>query len=354
MTGEANGLQIEKFLEEITALAGVPGYEAGVNGAIARWFAPYAQKTFTDDLESLYAQVGEGDGPRVLVCAHQDEIGLVVTRIEDDGSVRFFRNGGVDPRILPAMEVAVMTKDGPLCGVIGAKAPHLLSEKERETALTMEDLYIDVGYPVEEVRRRVRVGDMVVMLAPTLNLAGGHMAGKTMDDRACVASMLVAAEQLSRTRTSAQTWFVSTSQEEIGSKGARAAAYRLEPDFAIAIDVTQGTTPGARKFETYPLDKPTIAHGPNIHPLLEKIARETAKENGVAYSLEVCPGVTATDAEETQIARGGVPTLLLSVPLKYMHTTVELLKVDAVRQTGRLIALVIERIAREWEGFTWY
>ena len=310
---------------------------------------------FTDDLENLYARVGaQGNGPRIIVCAHQDEIGLVVSKIEEDGSLRIFKNGGVDPRILPGMEVSVQTASGPLYGVIGAKPPQLLTSEDREKALKLEDLYVDVGYQAEEVRARVRVGDMVVMLAPSLRLANGCMAGKTMDDRASVAAMLVAAELLSRRSVPAETYFVSTTQEEIGSVGAKSAAFRLKPDLAIVIDVTHGEGPGTGKWEAYPVNKVTVAHGPNIQPKLEKIAVEAAKENGVDTVMEVCTGVTATDACETQTAAGGVPSLLLSIPLKYMHTTVELLKLDTVRETGRLIALVIEKIAREWEGFSWF
>ena len=252
------------------------------------------------------------------------------------------------------MEVSVQTASGPLYGVIGAKPPQLLTEKDREKALKLEDLYVDVGYAPEDVRSRVRVGDMVVMLAPSLRLANGCMAGKTMDDRASVAAMLVAAELLSQRSVPAETYFVSTTQEEIGSVGAKSATFRLKPDLAIVIDVTHGEGPGTGKWEAYPVNKVTIAHGPNIQPKLEKIAVETAKENGVDTVMEVCTGVTATDACETQTAAGGVPSLLLSIPLKYMHTSVELLKLDTVRETGRLIALVIEKIAREWEGFSWF
>ena len=347
--------RIAQFIAEVTALPGVPGYEAGVNGRIAEWFRPLTDDVFKDDLENLYARVGaEGRGPRVIVCAHQDEIGLVVSKIEGDGCLRIFKNGGVDPRILPGMEVSVQTASGPLYGVIGAKPPQLLTSEDREKALKLEDLYVDVGYQAEEVRARVRVGDMVVMLAPSLRLANGCMAGKTMDDRASVAAMLVAAELLSQRSVPAETYFVSTTQEEIGSVGAKSAAFRLKPDLAVVIDVTHGEGPGTGKWEAYPVNKVTVAHGPNIQPKLEKIAVEAAKENGVDTVMEVCTGVTATDACETQTAAGGVPSLLLSIPLKYMHTSVELLKLDTVRETGRLIALVIEKIAREWEGFSWF
>lgn len=346
-------MDIGKFLEEVAHVPGVPGYEAAVGARIAEWFRPVADEIFTDALENLYARVGE-KGPKVLVCAHQDEIGLVVTKIEDDGCLRVFKNGGVDPRILPGMEVAVQARSGPIYGVVGAKPPHLLTEKEREKAISIQDVYIDTGYPVEQVRNLVCVGDMAVLLANPQTLAGNCMAGKTMDNRASVASMLVAAEWMKSRGTPAEAYFVATSQEEIGSKGAAAAAYRLQPDLAIVVDVTHAECPGAGKWEVFPLDRVAVVHGPNIHPKLEKLALDVAQENGVATSREITSGVTWTDAENTQISRGGVPTLLLSIPVRYMHTTVELLKLDVVRETGRLIALLIERLACEWEGFRWY
>ena len=171
-------MDIEKFLERATALPGEPGYEAGVGGYLAEQFAPLADEVSVDPLQNVIARVGKG-GPRVLICAHQDEIGLVVTRIEEDGCLRVTRNGGVDPRILPGMEVAVQAKSGPIYGVIGAKPPHLLTEKDREKALKITDLYVDIGYPAEKARELVRVGDMVVMLAKPIQLADGAMASKT-------------------------------------------------------------------------------------------------------------------------------------------------------------------------------
>ena len=158
--------KIAQFIAETTALPGVPGYEAGVNGRIADWFRPYAREVFTDNMENLYALVGKDaarKGPRVIVCAHQDEIGLVVCKIEKDGCLRIFKNGGVDPRILPGMEVSVQTASGPLYGVIGAKPPHLLTEKDREKALKLDDLYVDVGLDAEEARLSFLLGNRAIL-----------------------------------------------------------------------------------------------------------------------------------------------------------------------------------------------
>ncbi|MGI6238414.1 MAG: M20/M25/M40 family metallo-hydrolase [Christensenellales bacterium] len=346
-------MDIEGFISTATALVGVPGYEREVGDYISDRFREHADEVTRDVMENVIARVGKG-GPKVMIAAHHDEIGLVVTAIEDDGCIRFHRNGGVDPRILPGMEVSICARDERLFGVIGAKPPHLLSAADRKKSVKFEDLHIDIGMPAEMARARVRVGDPIVMLAKPVKLAGGCMAAKTMDDRACVASLLVGMALLKRLSPPAEAYFVASSQEEIGLKGARTAAQALEPDFAIAIDVTHGEGPGTGKWEAFPLDRMTIVTGPNLHPALVKRAEEVADKWNIPYAREVASGVTGTDAGAIQVAHGGVPVILLTVPLRYMHTTVETLKLDVIRDVGRLVALLIDEVSRDWEGMKWY
>lgn len=347
-------MDLKTFLTEVTAIPGTPGFEKPAAEYIAKVFEPLCDEVTIDNLYDVVARKGD-HGPRFIICAHEDEIGMVVTDIEEDGSVRMTRNGGVDPRILPAMEVYIQTKEGPLYGVVGAKAPHLLTPEERNKAVRMDELYVDLGMKAEEVRRRVRIGDQIVMKAGATELADGRMSGKTMDDRACVATMLECAEHLKMMNAPAEVLMVSTTKEEVGSHGASAATYRLEPDVAIVVDVTHGEGPGTGRWEAFPLDKPAIATGPNLHPMLTRRLREIAKKHRVEYLVEVCPwGVTGTDASATNISRSGVPTVLISVPLKYMHTSVELLSLETIRETGRLMALFINEISREWEDLKWY
>ena len=350
---EVNNLDIEKFIVAASEKFGVPGYEREVGDYVASQFEGLADEITRDALESVIARVGKG-GPKVMVSAHHDEIGLVVTQIEEDGSLRFHRNGGVDPRILPAMEVKVRARGGDLYGVVGAKPPHLLTAADRNKAVGFEDLYVDIGYSAEKVKELVRVGDMIVMLAKPVKLAGGCMAGKTMDDRACVASLLVAMELTKQLNSPAEAYFVASSQEEIGLKGAKVAAHAIDPDFAIAIDVTHGEGPGTGKWEAFPLDKMTIAWGPNLHPALVKRAEEIADKWHIPYAREVASTVTGTDAGSIQVELGGIPVILLSVPLRYMHTTVETIKLDVIRDVGRLVSLIIDELSRDWEGIKWY
>lgn len=346
-------MEFYDFMKQASSLPGEPGYEAGVNGFFADCFRPFADEVWTDAMENMIARRGDR-GPKIMISAHQDEVGLLVTKIEDDGCLRFTRNGGVDPRIMPSAEVIVRAKGGDLYGVVGAKPPHLLSAADRKKALMFEDLYIDIGYPVEQVRRLVRVGDMVTLKMEPVELMNDVVAGKTMDDRASVYAMLEAARTLRRMDVEAQVYYVASSQEEVGSKGAMTAAWSIHPDMAIAIDVTFGKDPGAGKWDGFPLDKVVLAVGPNIHPMLGKKLQDVAKKYRVAFAQEVTNGPTGTDAAEIQVARGGIPCVLVSIPLKYMHTTVETIQTETVKEAGRLMAMFIDEISREWEDLKWY
>ncbi|NLG24924.1 MAG: M42 family metallopeptidase, partial [Clostridiales bacterium] len=155
-------------------------------------------------------------------------------------------------------------------------------------------------------------------------------------------------------RTPAQVFFVASTQEEVGLRGARTATYAVEPDMGIAVDVTHATSPGTGPSEAFPIDKVCLATGPNIHKGLLKMLRETAKRIRVDCSIEVASGPTGTDAAAMQLSRGGVPCVLISLPLKYMHTVVETLSLDVVRETGRLMAAFIDDAARGWEAIQWY
>lgn len=345
-------MDLNKLIGELIAAPGLPGYEQEVARIFCREMERLGARTETDAIGNATARMGEG-GPRIMVTAHMDEIGLIVTGFMEDGGLRFTRMGGVDPRILPGSRVRVQTKEGAKLGVIGAKPPHLLTAADRKKNPDMKDMYIDMGLSAESVRRLVRVGDLVTLTGELTELAGGRLAGKTMDDRACVAAMCLAAEQLTDVRLNGEVCFVAAGQEEVGSRGAQTAAYSLEPDLAIAIDVTHGTMPDCRPQDVYPLDKVVMSIGPNIHPMMHVRIMETARKNGIAVQESVCGGVTSTDADVTQVSRTGVPTLLLELPLKYMHTTVETLSTDTLREVARLLACFLRETLADWGNIQW-
>lgn len=344
-------MQIEEFLQKITAIRGLSGDEAEVAAFVKEQFAPLCDEVTVDVMSNVIARK-KGDGPRVMFCAHMDEIGLMVVNIEEDGSLRLGNVGGVDPRILPGQRVTVFGRKT-LSGVIGAKAPHLLSEEERKKNYRREDLYVDLGLPVEEVRKLVDIGDQVQLAHRYTELQNGRAAVKTCDDRACVAIMYRALQLLQNMKHEADLYFVASAQEEVGSRGAGTSAFALEPDFAVALDVCHGDTPGAPQGSTHKLDSLVASMGPYIHPVVRGKLADIAKEQNIALQTSVVPRYTSTDADDIAISRGGVPTVLLELPLKYMHTTVETLDLNTLKEGGRLLAHFAANVTDAWEDELW-
>ena len=345
-------MNLFETLKDMASTPGVSGYEDRVARVIAEAFEGVGDRVEIDRMHNVIVAKGN-KGPRIMVTAHQDEIGLMVRDIEKDGCLRVTNVGGLPARVLPASEVIVHAAGGDLFGVVGAKPPHLLSEEDRKQAVQMKDVYIDIGFDEEKARALVRIGDVVTMKADLMQLQGSRVTGKAMDDRCAVISMLVAAEELSRYHCDAQVAFVSAAQEEPGCRMAHAAAFTLEPDLAIVVDVTHAETPGTTAFETVPLNKIAIAVGPNMHPAMSKRLMRVADKNHIGYTVEPCGHATATDARAIQITGTGIATLLIGIPLKYMHSSVELIDMDVVEEVGRLIALFIEDVARDWEDIKW-
>jgi putative aminopeptidase FrvX len=251
--------------------------------------------------------------------------------------VRFTGVGGWDPRGLLAQPVVVHGRT-PLPGVIGARPPHVLPPNELDKVLPMEELFIDLGRPADEVAQLVRVGDVVTMRRSTHQLAGTRWAGKAMDNRASVAAIAIALETLHGLRHAWDVYAVATVQEEVGLKGAATAAYGLAPAVAIAVDVGFAKQPGAGDLP-YSLDGgPQIALGPNIHPRVYEALVATADRLEMAYQVEPLPGPTGTDAGAMQVAAAGIPCGLVGIPLRYMHSTVETVSLKDIERAGRLLA----------------
>ena len=345
-------MKTEEFLRQVTALPGVTGNERAVADFVAEAFRPYADEVTVTPLNCVIARK-KGEGPKVLICAHLDEIGMMVSKIEEDGCLRLQSVGGVDPRVLPGMRVRVYARDQVLLGVVGATPPHLLKEADRKNNYTFETLFVDLGMPADKVRALVRIGDTVCFEARYVELKNGRVATKTADDRACVAIMLEAAKRLKHMDHQADLYFVATSQEEIGSWGALEMGFALAPDYGVAFDVCHADTPGAPRNSTSKIDSLVAAKGPFIHPFLEKKLEEAAQENGVALQVSIDPRNTSTDADELSVTRAGVPTVLLSLPIKYMHTNVETLDMHALTEGGRLLAHYLANVDAKWEDALW-
>ena len=357
-------MDIFAYLEGMAAQHGPSGYEASVAGWLSGRFRPLCDSVTMDALYNVIAvqkaTLPTPDGspaPKVMLCAHQDEIALMAADILPDGALRMGSVGGVDPRILPASTVTVhATGEGEtrkLTGVVGALPPHLTSAQNRERNYTREELFVDLCMAPEKVKKLVNIGDLITLQGPAVRLLNHRAASKTMDDRSCVGCLLLAAERLQKMQHMCDIYFVASSQEEVGGRGAAAAAYTVNPDLAVVLDVTFAPTPQCPPDTTCPLDAPAAAYGPYVqHRLLERL-KQTARENGVKLSCEHAERWTGTDADDVQIARMGIPCVLLSLPVKYMHTTVELLDMDTLSECGRLLALFVAGIDEKWEDGLW-
>lgn len=332
-------------------MPGHPGMEGPVAQRIAKEFKRFTPDVQVDKLGNVVAAMGPKDAPAVLVCAHMDEVGLIVTGFDERGGLYIQQMGGVDPRILPGAEVTVHGKE-PVYGLIGVKPPHLTQGNQK--APTYKTLVIDTGYSKEAIEKLVRVGDPVSFIAPVMELANGRIASRTLDDRACVAQLLVAMELLQNVNLTCRVYFAATAQEEVGSRGAMTAAYDADPVVGIALDVTHGPMPGVESSQVVPLDSVAITKGPVIHPAVFERLTETAKKLNVKYEVEIASRMTYTDGDSLQVARQGIPTGLFSIPLSYMHTTVETISLHTLEEGGRLLAGFVQGIGADWEEWLCY
>lgn len=336
-------MEIKEFLKEISINHGISGYEGRVADIVAREFGRYSDKIHLDSLGNVIAlkkgRESPGQNPlRIMLAAHMDEIGLLVSKIEKGGFLRVSPVGGIDPRSLLNQEVIVHAKQE-LPGVIGAKSPHILEPEELEKGVEMEKLYVDLGFPETKVRELISVGDPITIRRDFVNLANDCAAGKALDDRAGVAAVLKCLQELQNLNHKADIYAVATVQEEVGVRGAIASAYGVAPQIGIAIDVTHADMPGVPEHRTSSLGKGTvITSGPNIHPFVYDKLVKTASEYHIPYQTDTAPGPTGTDAWALQISREGVATGLVSIPLRYMHTSVELLFMEDIRSSARLLA----------------
>lgn len=342
-------MEIIQLLTDLASMPGLSGNEQEIAEQVKKLFLPFCTEVTIDPLFNVIARK-KGSGPKVMLAAHMDEIGLMVTKVEKDGSLRIGNVGGVDPRILPGMRVKVYGKKT-LQGIIGAKPPHLLTPKDRENNYAREELFVDLGLTYEQIKDIINIGDLISFDTPLLNLKNDQVASKTMDDRACVVMMLKAAEFLTGLKSDADIYFVATTQEEVGIRGARAAAFDINPDIAIALDVTHATIPAGKP--QCSLDSLAVTTGPFVQPKLLQRMQNTAKEHKVNLQVETATSRTGTDGDAMQISRGGIPMVLLSLPLKYMHTTVETINTTVLKEGARLLAHFLAELNEDWGQNLW-
>lgn len=332
------------FLKKMITTSGLSGYEAPIRSVIQETWTPLVDEFSVSRLGSLHGlrrgrqPIQEGAvRPSLLVSTHMDAIGMMVTGIVDE-FLRFTEIGGVDPRVLPGQIVTVHGREDLQGVVVQPRAP-LLPESVREASVPMSHLFIDTGLLPADVARLVRVGDLVSFAQPPFELSGETMSGHSMDNRASVATLTCCLDELQHRPHVWDVWAVASAQEEETLGGAMTSAFELKPELAVVIDVTFASSPGSPAHRTYPMGKgPTIGWGPNVHPALFKAAKEVAERLEIPYSVEVMARHSGTDAYAVQVTAEGIPCMLLGIPLRYMHTPVEVVSLKDIRRAGRLLA----------------
>jgi tetrahedral aminopeptidase len=340
--------QTIELLKRLSLAVGVSGYsrQNSVHEVVAAELMPYADRVERDRMGSVIGlKLGEQNQPRpenaaeivnrkVMLAAHLDEIGAIVTKI-DKGFLRFTKIGGLDNRVLMGQEVIVHGQRD-LPGIIGSIPPHLLPPDKPNDTVNMADMHIDVGLPPRQVERLIQIGDLISFARIPAELLGGLLSAKAMDNRASVAAMIVCLRELKNLRHQWDAYAVATADEEWGSfVGATTQAYAIRPDVAIVIDVTFADV---SEIEVKLNAGPVIALGPSNHPVLRKRLLKICQDLELKYQSEMMPSGAGTDAYAIEISREGIPTILLSIPSRYMHSPVETVHPKDVERTGRLMA----------------
>jgi endoglucanase len=329
---------ITPFLKSLLSTAGLSGHESPAADLIeARW-KRHADETQRSRLGSVHALArGHAPKPRpsLLISAHMDSIGMMVSGLAD-GFISITPIGSVDPRILPSQSVIVHGRQT-LQGVVAPLPPSFRANPKE--AVTFDDLRVDVGLPQRRLAQLVRPGDLVSFATQPIDLAGRTLSGHALDNRVSVAALTLALEALQTQRHAWDVWFAATVQEEITYAGGGTSAFALRPDLALIVDVTFGEDAGGKDYRTFPLDGgPTLAVGPTIHPFLHSLLKDLASGLEIPFAVEPIAEESFTETDLIQLTRSGIPTAILGIPLRYMHTPVETVALADVERVGRLLA----------------
>ena len=334
---------MRQALERLCTCTAPSGFEGPAAAVAAELLRPLVDEVSIDRMGNVLGvrRSKTPGAPKLLLDAHLDEIGLIVTGVED-GFLRFRSIGGVDPRMLPGRELVVLT-DPPLRGLVACPAG-----RDENKSVPLNELYVDVGLSQEEAERAVPVGTPMVYRAGCFPLGEDQMCGKSMDDRACFVTLLRAAELLRDRELDVELHIMGSTREEVSGAGAVVGTWAVAPDFCVAVDVTHGKTPDGPADKTFDLGGgPAIGVGPNMTRWMTERMIDKAKEHGIPYQLEIMSGHTGTNGWEMQISREGVATSVLSLPLKYMHTPVETLSLADMEGVAQLLAAFAENLGKE-------
>ena len=345
-------MKLVEALEKLSNANGVTGREAEVRDLMQKYLKPYVDETREDKLGNLIAfKKGNKDAPTVMLAAHMDEVGLMIKNIKKKGFLQFTKIGGIDDRVLLAQKVIVHTDKGPLTGVIGSKPVHIQKEEERKKFIEADRLFIDVGArdKNEAEKMGVQVGDVVSFDTKFVQIGENVVLGKALDDRIGCAMMVETLRRLQK--VDCNVYAVGTIQEEVGLRGATIAAFQVEPDVCIVLESTvAGDMPGVEEGKA----PAKMGEGPVVtvadagliaHPKVLRLLIDSAKEHKIPYQLET--GIRgSTDAARISLSREGVPSGVISVATRYIHSPAAILNLDDAEKTVKLAVAAIEKVPK--------
>ncbi len=330
-------METKELLKILTDPVSIAGSEKSIGEVIKKLLEDYGCEDIRcDRMGNIIGELrcGKENAPKMMIEAHMDEIGLMVSKISDEGSLLFVPIGGFDEKVLPGSEVTVHAQGGDIYGIIGAKPPHLLTDRSK--AVKMEDMSVDLGFSKEETEKKVKIGDLISFNTSFTPL-GGAVAGRCFDDRAGVAAMIKMLEYVKDYNIECDIICAVTVQEELGMRGAKVVCESADADCAICVDAGFGKSDNSS--EGFELGSGVVVSvGPNLHPKLNEIIFEAGKAAKIDVTVDVENGNTGTNAWAMQVAGEGVPVALLSFPLRYMHSTYEVIDESDIEAIGHLLA----------------
>jgi len=342
---------MKDLLEKLSNAHGVSGFEDDIRKLMIDNLKDHVDAIEVDNLGNMIAtKKGKENGKKIMLAAHMDEIGLMVRYIDKKGFIKFSKLGGINDQMLLNQSVCIHTDEGKILGVIGSKPPHMMKAAEKKKITEYDDMFIDIGASSRsEAEKLVGVGDPITIKNDFKELQNSMITGKALDNRV---GCCVLIEVLKRAESHATIYGVGTVQEEVGLKGAKTSAFRINPDMAMALDVTiAGDHPGIKKEKS----PSTVGKGPTIvltdasgrgiitHPKVKELLISTAEEEGIPYQLEVGEGGT-TDATAIYLTREGIPAGVLSVPTRYIHTPAGVVSLEDIENCVKLILAALSRV----------
>ena len=332
-----------EFFKNILETPSPSGYEQPVQAVVREYVRGFSEEVTTDAHGNLIAVKNPGAALRLMFAGHCDQIGLIVSYIDDHGFLYTQPIGGWDPQQLVGQRLTIWTAEGPVLGVIARKPIHLLTEEQRKQVPKIKDLWIDIGAKDrEDAASRVRIGDAVTFELSLQRMAGGLANSPGMDDKTGLWVVMEALRRTESEKLACSLHAVSTVQEEIGLRGARTSAYGIDPQVGIAVDVTHATDCPTIDKETEGDVKlgrgPVIYRGPNNNPVVVERLIRIAEEQNIPYQLGAIGRATPTDANSLQVTRSGVATALVSIPNRYMHSAVETISLEDIDYAADLLA----------------